>query len=177
MKKNDRRKNSAPPSGRALTAISAGALRFPFGPWRLRSRVRCARRLPGGLPCPLGAPAARIVGRWRCPCAHGVSLGSPRCTPDAPLWGGETVLLPTYHQTITRARLPTPARSSRGSSTAFRPALQGQRRSAPSRPGRRTRGSSLPSVVRAPAPVRPPPRHVPGSRCPHCARADEIVNT
>ena len=40
---------------------------------------------------------------------------------------GETVLLPTYHQTITRARLTTPDRSSRGSSTAFRPALQGQR--------------------------------------------------
>ena len=87
--------------------------------------------VPGGFPGPLAlpcsvhvhkvAPAARVVGRWGCPaptpsCSHLLASGLTR--PD---W---QLLLPPASTTVYAILTPsTPA----GSSTAFRPALPGQR--------------------------------------------------
>ena len=160
---------------RSIARTSRGSTTMAISPARLRShssiRVRC-----GDGPCRLRAiPSGRAL---RCnlrsaPICASIPIASARWRSlRAPLTGPapETrVSIPEPHRasgTVTNnipldvmAHCPTRARcanpASGGSSSSFRPWLARLRRCAPRRAKKRDRGSALPAVACAPAPLAP----------------------
>ena len=141
-----------------LTAVSKSS-RWSWCPSQASSPDLWRSRV---LPCTQGAPPARRVGRWGCPCPHALPLASARVRADAPRLA--TTTPPYVYQVCPRAlSVNSPAGESSTplrSVTAGTPGTTASPRAGPPR----DRGSSLPAVVRAPAPSRGTPPHVPGSR-------------
>ena len=141
----DRMNGLPPASQRASSGPGSPLNRFAIP---LRS---LAPPLTGSLRAPLATVcvpahkerlAARHDGRWRSPAPtpfRSPLLAVRLTLPD----GGTVVLLPTYSHGIHVLACQPPRIPPRGSSTSFRPALQGQRRFAPRHPAWRNRGSAL----------------------------------